>query len=103
MNERERRPQGGWANEIVIYMSEHCCLYFDLNDKKMKVDGGSFDSAAVDLADKLSYIFDRKIQEILKNPEKMDTLLSSIVDGDELTNMLLRYKLLIEKKLFGRT
>ena len=103
IKEKKRRPEGGWANEIVIYMSEFCCLYYDLDDSKLKIEGGQFDEAAKDLVDKIEWRFDNKIKQLLRDPQRIDSLLNSTINPDDLTNLLLRYKLLIEKKLFRRT
>ena len=87
---------------IIIHESEYIRLYFDLKDKQIKILGGQLDKAAQDYVNKMSFVIYSEIKEILKDPVLVEGLLSEM-SNDELTNTLLRYRLLIEKKLFGRT
>lgn len=89
-------------NQLVIYRSEYCILYLDLNDNKIKVEGGNMDRSAQDLMSKLAHTIVETIKKTLKDPEKVSAILDNM-PTDDLTSMLLQYKLMVEKKLFERS
>jgi hypothetical protein len=89
-------------NQLVIYKSQYCILYLDLNDNKIKVEGGNMDKSAQDLMSKLSDTIMELVKTTLKDPNKVVAIFENM-HKDDLTNMLLQYKLMIEKKLFERT
>ena len=89
-------------NELIIYASDYCRMYYDTDDKKIKVEGGNMDKSAQDLVSKLSFRIAELLKKVLKDPEKVSALLDNMSD-DDLTSMLLQYKLMVEKKLFERS
>ena len=69
---------------------------------RSRVDDNNIDPVAKKFIAKASFFIRQEVKNTLKDPSLVEEILGDIPE-DELTNMLLRYKLLIEKRLFGRS